>query len=167
MNTTTGGLEIKEMDKMLVFIILFLVVSIGMAAILAMGAIPQIFKSAEKIRETQQLVNQTQIQLHEDEERAKQVKQILNQVKTITMDHHNELQNYIDRQNNTTRKLLDNQNNIIDGLKTAMNQNLNISKEHDIAQKEHDTILVKMSNVTSETLEINKKILRILEEGRK
>jgi Na+-transporting methylmalonyl-CoA/oxaloacetate decarboxylase gamma subunit len=81
-------------DKTLLIIVIFLSITILMAAILAMGAIPQIFRSAEKINQTQEIINQTQIQLHEDEAREKQVTQILNQVKVIITEHHDELENY-------------------------------------------------------------------------
>jgi hypothetical protein len=117
------------MDKMLAFIVLFLIVSVVMAAVLVMGAVPAIFK-------TKDLVNQTQITLHEDQQRAQQVKQILESVKLITEDNNAELKYYIDRQNNTTRKLLENQERV-------MNQ-------HNIQGGIHHMIQELVKNITIE-----------------
>lgn len=129
------------MDKMLAIIIIFLGISALMAAILAMGAVPKIFQNAEVINQTQdETKNQTEI--------------ILKQFQ---------------RENNTTQKILENQNQslsnqaiLIKDMQKSIKQNylaieqnhnisnyiLNISNEHKQVAKDHDRIVIEAQNTT-------------------
>jgi type II secretory pathway pseudopilin PulG len=149
-------------DKTLLIIVIFLSITILMAAILAMGAIPQIFRSAEKINQTQEIINQTQIQLHEDEAREKQVTQILNQVKVIITEHHDELENYVDRQNNTTRKLLINQENMIHGIELLLNTTVTKISDNQLKVTKYGTENNAIGRAIAKELGLN--ITEVLDE---
>src|SRR5688572_30294034 len=64
------------MDKQLLIIIIFLVVTISLASLLVMGAVPKIFQTGEQINQTQTLINQTK---HEDDARDIQRYLIVNE----------------------------------------------------------------------------------------
>lgn len=139
---------------MLVIIIIFLAVSFLMAGILAMGAIPKIFQSADKINQTQELVNQTQIQLHEDEARQNQTdhedrarfmqaQQIRNDIRQLLEEHDNRTKNYIQRENNTTQRILQNQEIVM-----AQHQKVGI---------DHNKIQDLVKNITLENNQMLKK----------
>lgn len=130
------------MDKMLAFIIIFLGISILMAAILAMGAVPKIFQSAEKINQTQELVNQTQIQIHEDQAREQQKSQIIKETnKSINILQDNLTELMIDSQKRSEKGQSERQ--------TIINEILNVSKQHDKVAKDHDRMQKGISNVTN------------------
>jgi|SRR5215203_81581 len=59
-------------DKQLTVIIIFLALMFTIAGILVMGAVPKIFENADISNQTQGILNQTQIQLHEDASRNNQ-----------------------------------------------------------------------------------------------
>lgn len=120
---------------MLTVIIIFIAMMIIIAAILAMGAIPKIFQNAEVITDTQnETKNQTEI--------------IIKQFQ---------------RENNTTQKILSNQNSslinqayllqslstTIDHIDSMADQILNISSELQSTRDEHDRIVVEAQNTTN------------------
>ena len=127
-------------------------------------------------KETQQIANQTLIQLHEDKAREKQTaiqqqhedegrEKQTNITKTAILEMKQELKSYIDRQNNTTQKELQfqrqaliNQETMIKQIKSAMQQNDNITKdifrisqEHKQVAKDHDALSTDIQNVTNNT----------------
>src|SRR5215208_5235077 len=60
------------MDKGLAIVLVFLVISFVLIGIFSMGIVPKIFQNTEISNKTQSILNQTQIQLHEDASRNNQ-----------------------------------------------------------------------------------------------
>ena len=127
-------------------------------------------------KQTQQIANQTLIQLHEDNARAAQTaiqqkhedegrEKQTNITKHLILEMKDDLKSYIHRQNNTTqnelqfqRQALQNQETMIKQIKSAMEQNDNItndiykiSQEHKQVAKDHDEISADIQNVTNNT----------------
>ena len=127
-------------------------------------------------KETQQIANQTLIQLHEDKARENQtaIQQKFEEEgrekqtkinKALLMEMKQELKSYIINQNQTTQKelqyqreALENQEIMIKQIKSAMQQNDNITKdifrisqEHKQVAKDHDSISTDIQNVTNNT----------------
>jgi type II secretory pathway pseudopilin PulG len=161
------------MDKMLFFIIIFLAIVVTMSAILAMGAVPKIFQTGEQVNKTQETLNQTQLIImaqqqrdnqtrHEDEEREKQSAHFLNQINFILLEHHNELQSYIDKQNNTTQKLLQNQENMIRGIETLLNTTVKQIADNQLIIQKYGTENNAIGRAIAKELGMN--ITKILDE---
>jgi hypothetical protein len=130
------------MDRMLAIIIIFLGITFSLAAVLAMGAVPAIFQNKDTLNVTkEETQNQTEI--------------IVKQFQ---------------RDNNTTQKILQNQNKSLSNQALLLEQNHNdilvnqhlsqridnitndiliISKEHKIVAKDHDAILIEAQNTTN------------------
>src|SRR5688500_4661200 len=127
-------------------------------------------------KETQQIANQTLIQLHEDKARENQtaIQQKFEEEgrekqtkinKALLMEMKQELKSYIINQNQTTQKelqyqreALENQEIMIKQIKSAMQQNDNITKdifrisqEHKQVAKDHDSISTDIQNVNNNT----------------
>lgn len=150
MNTITveiRGIVIKKMDKMLVIIIIFLGVSFLMAAVLVMGAVPKIFQNSETINKTQEIINQTQIQLHEDEAREKQKFEIIRETNRSMNESLVNLENrfyqFMNLSAERSEKGQQERAKIIDNI-------LNLSKKQEIIQ-------IKVQNMTNEIYDLLKR----------
>jgi uncharacterized protein (DUF342 family) len=112
-------------DKSILVIIPFLIISVLLAALLSMGAIPEIFKQT-------QLINQT---LHGINRNTEQSYAILDSLKNKSADHYEMSQNM-----NQVQSHLDN----------ITQEALDITKQHKQVQLDHDRIQENVNNVTQE-----------------
>lgn len=90
---------------MLTVIILFLGAMILTAAIIAMGAVPEIFRNAEKIDEAKIILNNTQALLQQDEDRKERVDMTLNRIEML-FDHQEQLEQYIIKKDDILSKFM-------------------------------------------------------------
>ena len=150
----------------------FVIVMTALIAIIIMWQ----FGNLSTNKETQQIANQTLIQLHEDKARENQtaIQQKFEEEgrekqtkinKALLMEMKQELKSYIINQNQTTQKelqyqreALENQEIMIKQIKSAMQQNDNITKdifrisqEHKQVAKDHDALSTDIQNVTNNT----------------
>lgn len=141
------------MDKMLAIIILFLGAMIITAAILAMGAVPQIFRTAERTDTLETVLNESLIVKQQQEaldkqaqaenlQRDKQRYQIINETNKTVRDMGDELKQYMNDSENRSVKAAKERNAI-------MNEILNVSNQHDKVSQEHDKILIEAQNTTN------------------
>jgi hypothetical protein len=146
------------MDKILAVIIIFLGITFSLAGILAMGAVPKIFQSAEITNETKsETENQTKLIIDYFEG---QNKLMINQFL---------------RENNTTHRLLiglndslikedqalKNQGVMIKAIKADQDMNrviakqiFNVSKQHEIVAKDHNKLQTKVDNMTQDIYDL-------------
>jgi hypothetical protein len=132
---------------MLIIIIIFLGIVFSLAGVLAMGAIPEIFKQGEQLdqaliqqHEYEARANQT---LHEDVAREEQAAKINRETNKSINDLENRLYNFMN---------LSSKRSEIGAQERAMiaNEVLNISQQHDRVAKDHNTLQIKMQNMTTE-----------------
>jgi membrane glycosyltransferase len=125
------------MDKILAIIIIFLGISFLMAGILAMGAVPKIFQTGEET------TNQTEIIIKHFERENNTTNKLLNSMNQSLVNED---------------KAIRNQGIMIEKLNESLQQNLNISKEHQTVAKDHDSIQTiqgrLLQNLTEELKEI-------------
>ena len=132
---------------MLVIIIIFISVSFLMASVLVMGAVPKIFQNSETINKTQEIINQTQIQLHEDESREKQKFEIIRETNRSMNESLSNLENrfyqFMNLSSERSEKGQQERAKIIDNV-------LNLSKKQEIIQ-------IKVQNMTNEIYDLLKR----------
>jgi hypothetical protein len=116
------------MDKILAIIIIFLSVMFIMAGILAMGAVPEIFRQGEQI-------DQTLVQQHEDNARANQSTMIL-------------------RETNKSINLLEYR--IIKFINESENRSLTAELERQKIIDNIDVVQTKVENTTKQTYDLLK-----------
>jgi hypothetical protein len=146
------------MDKILAVIIIFLGITFSLAGILAMGAVPKIFQSAEITNETKsETENQTKLIIDYFEG---QNKLMINQFL---------------RENNTTHRLLiglndslikedqalKNQGVMIKAIKADQDMNrviakqiFNVSTQHEIVARDHNKLQTKVDNMTQDIYDL-------------
>src|ERR1051325_5090926 len=112
------------MDKQLLLLVIFVAFFLFAAAIVASGVIPQIFQQTNQLH----ILNQTLMNQYEDEARERQtahqdevirtqsrslLTNITNETKLLVSDMFYQFTKYIDKQNNTTQRSLENQVQIL------------------------------------------------------
>jgi hypothetical protein len=143
---------------MLTIIIIFLSMSILMAAILTMGAVPKIFRTGEQVNQTQSTLNQTQMFLQEQAARDKQTRHEdaardsqRNQIVKETNKSLNDLEQRLVKFMNESAKRSE-----IGSIEreVLLDNILNISKQHTIVAKDHDQIQNDVANQTAQTYDL-------------
>lgn len=141
-----GGRSKVEMDKILAVIIIFIAMMFLMAAVLAMGAVPKIFQTGEKI-------DQTLIQKHEDEARESQKFQIIQETnKSLNQSMttlENRLYKFMNLSAERSEKGQQERQKIIDEI-------LNVSSQHDKVAKDHNILQTKVQNMTEQIYDLLK-----------
>src|SRR5215211_4015199 len=129
------------MDRQLIIIIIFLAIVFSFASVLVMGAVPKIFENADISNQTQQILNQTQIQLHEDASRNNQT--------LFEMRHEEE-----GRTNQTKHNDMQLQR-LADKLRVFINASMERSE---IGQQERQAILDNVLELQTEVKNLTKSI---------
>lgn len=92
-----------------------------MAGLLSMSAIPKIFQNTDKLNQTQEIINQSLMQqhedqarlnqtLHEDKARQNQSQLILNTTNASIANHQHDLETFMSKLNHDNRLILNSQN---------------------------------------------------------
>ena len=173
------------MDKMLTIIIIFISMSILMAAILVMGAVPKIFQTGQQVNQTQATLNQTQMFIqeqaardkqtrhedqarfnqtqHEDNARDKQANKIVNTVKEDLNRLKNEFFQFVSESEKRSEQANTQRDKLQKDMSLALIQNqnitdeiLNISNQHKQVAKDHDKIQTDVANQTKQTYDLLK-----------
>lgn len=153
-------------DKQLLIIIIFLGVTFSLAGILVMGAVPKIFQSADKINQTQEIVNETLLQqhedqarlnqtIHEDQARRNQSQTILNETKLLVASHQDQLEKYMVKIFKDNHILLENQENMLKGIGILLNDTVKRIIDNQIKVSKYGTENNALSRAIAEKLGLN------------
>jgi hypothetical protein len=124
------------MDKQSLVIFAFLVVSVLFAAILAMGAVPKIFQTSDKM-------DQALLQQHEDASRANQTANISNHIHIELEELKSNLTGFIDDSSNRSAYGAAERQYILESI-------LEVSNQHDKVAADHARIQKEVGNITME-----------------
>ena len=136
---------------MLIVFVIFIGFAIFLAALLAMGAVPEIYKQSE-------LINQTLLNQYEDTAREKQSENIRKDIKNLLIQLDDNISEYIVRENNTTQRII---NKLIEGeerIEEILKNQERVMNDHDIIAKAHDNMTSSIGKITRENNEILDKL---------
>lgn len=134
---------------MLAVIIIFLSISALMAAILAMGAVPKIFQNAEVINQTQdETKNQTDIIIKQFQRENNTTHKILyNQ--NVSLQNQQKLIEDMDKTIEQNHVDIAMNVNVSQNIQNITDEILKISQEHKQVAKDHDRIVIEAQNTTN------------------
>jgi predicted PurR-regulated permease PerM len=156
------------MDKILAVIIIFLAITFSLAGILAMGAIPELFKQGKQL-------DQALVQQHEDEGRANQSATILRETNKSITDLEHRLVKFINESTNRSlvgaeerQKIMDNINIVQEKVDNTTKQTYDLLKLADQrnfeATMKNNKLIDNLTKTVNELKQMHDSIIKTLDE---